>query len=207
LIDMRIPNRNSDRGFTLIELILVLALIAIVIGIALPSLSGFASSQSVGDSADRVMALARWARLEAITRGVSFRLNFDPVTRTYWLTMQNGASFENVLQDGLGGSLGLSTGSNSNTTQFGDVGEEHGRKFQAPEGVTFDCIIPPQPGGPAYMEFYPSGRCDPGTIVFRGARGQAIEVGCLTGTEQFHVLSEDEQNVRGSMVVPPAPAR
>jgi Tfp pilus assembly protein FimT len=188
-------------------LIFVLVLIAVVVGIALPSLSGFARSQTVGDSANRAMALARWARTEAITRGVCFRLNFDPAKHAYWLTMQNGASYENSLQDTGDNTLGLGGGNTNTTTAFAEVGEEMGRIFLTPDGVNFDCNFPPQPDGSNYIEFRPSGRCDPGTIGFTDLKGQVIRIGCLTGTEQFHVLSPDEEQLMKTVVAPPAQVR
>jgi prepilin-type N-terminal cleavage/methylation domain-containing protein len=205
---MHSRHSHLRRAFTLIELILVLALVAIIVTIAVPSLSNFVSSQGVGNSANQVMALARWARSEAIGQGVSFRLNFDPVKQTYWLTRQNGASFEYVLQDNqTSSSLGLSSGDNSNTTTFADVGQEPGKAFKAPQGTTFTCMLAPHPDGSYYVEFQPTGRCDPGTIQFKGATKQVIEVGCLTGSEQYHVLTDDEKLLMAQMLVPPAQAR
>ncbi|HWE04597.1 MAG TPA: GspH/FimT family pseudopilin [Tepidisphaeraceae bacterium] len=192
------------RGFTLIELVFVLVIIAVIAAMVVPKMDRFARGQGVSDSADQVIALARWARTHAITRGVSFRLNFDPGKGTYWLTMQNGASFENMQPNSSSqtGTLGLSAGGAQSTTTFADVGEEPGRVFMAPGGVSFDSTIVQQPDG-LYVEFYPSGRCDPGTIVFHDSGGAQIEIGCLAGTEQYHVLTEDEKQLEQSMT--PAP--
>lgn len=199
---------NFARAFTLIELILVLALVALIVSIAIPSLTGFANAQGVVDSADQVMALARWARSESIARAVSFRLNFDPVKKTFWLTVQQGVSFENALQNPqAAGSLGLNTGDTTSTTVFGSVGEESGRPFTVPQGVTFDCMMSPHPDGTYYVEFQPSGRCDPGTIQLKGRGGQVIEVGCLTATEQYHVLSDEEKLLKAQIVTPPQQTR
>jgi prepilin-type N-terminal cleavage/methylation domain-containing protein len=201
---MRQHRANFPRGFTLIELIFVLVIIATIAAMVVPKMDRFARGQGVVDSADQVIALARWARTHAITRGVSFRLNFDPNQGTYWLTMQNGASFENMLPNSSGqtGTLGLSSAGSQSTTTFGDVGEEPGRVFTASPGVSFSSTIVPQPDG-LYVEFHSSGRCDPGTILFNDTDGAAIEIGCLAGTEQYHVLTDDEKTLEQSMT--PAP--
>ena len=153
-----------------------------------PKMDRFARGQGVIDSADQVIALARWARTHAITRGVSFRLNFDPNQGTYWLTMQNGASFENMLPNSSSqtGALGLSSAGSQSGTTFADVGEEPGRVFTASPGVSFSTNILQQPDG-LYVEFHSSGRCDPGTLIFSDTDGAVIEIGCLAGTEQYHV--------------------
>jgi prepilin-type N-terminal cleavage/methylation domain-containing protein len=197
---------NFSKAFTLIELVLVLVLIASIVTIAIPSLSRFGKSRRVGDSADRVIALAHWARTQAITRGVNFRLNFDPTQRTYWLTMQNGASFENLLQNGASGPMGGQDGTSQNGTTFAEVGDEVGRVFVTPQGVTFQCNFQPQPDG-TYLQFRPTGRSDPGTVTFTDGEGQPIEVGALMATEPFHVLNDQEKQLEQNMPVPPPPAQ
>ena len=57
-------------GFTLVELILVMVLLAIVIAVAAPSLSQFFHSRSLESEAQRFMALTRAAQARAVSEGV-----------------------------------------------------------------------------------------------------------------------------------------
>jgi prepilin-type N-terminal cleavage/methylation domain-containing protein len=198
---------NFSGGFTLLELLLVLVLIAVMSMIVVPQLSQFSSNQEAPDQANRMVALARWARTQAATRGVSFRLNIDPAGKTYGLTMQNGVSFENVLpgtQTGM--NLGISSGGSQSGTEFGSVGEEPGRQFSAPNKINLKCNIPNQQSSLMYIEFYPNGRVDPGTISIIDASGKTIEVGALSASEQFHVLTDDEKQQESTLLTPTTPA-
>jgi prepilin-type N-terminal cleavage/methylation domain-containing protein len=58
--------RTTSRGFTLIELMITLVILAIVITIGVPSLSDFIASQHVRTTASDIMADMAFARAEAI---------------------------------------------------------------------------------------------------------------------------------------------
>ena len=77
--------RNADaraRGFTLIELILVMALLAVVLAVAAPTLARFFTGRTLGSEAKRLLALTRYGQSAAISRGVPMEL---------WLSVAEGA--------------------------------------------------------------------------------------------------------------------
>lgn len=191
------PTRRSNLAFTLLELVLVLAVMTIVVGMVIPRLSSFGRGRAMGNTANQIVSLAQWARAQAVSQGVSYRLNVDATKRTYWLTMQTGATYENMLQ---------SLNANQTPTTYDQVGQDWGQTFTAPDGVNVVCNVPPQPDG-TYIEFRPSGRTDPGTLQISDANGGMIEVGCLSATEEFHVLSDDERKQEQTPQQPTPPAQ
>jgi type IV fimbrial biogenesis protein FimT len=72
-------------GFTLIELILVMVLLAVVIAISAPSLSRFFKSRSLDSEARRFMALTRHAQSRAVSEGVPMVLWLETQQRAYGL--------------------------------------------------------------------------------------------------------------------------
>lgn len=79
----QVPSLQS--GFTLIELILVLALLALVLAVSAPSLSKFFKGRSLESEARRFMALTRHAQSRAVSEGVPMVLWFDSKQRLYGL--------------------------------------------------------------------------------------------------------------------------
>lgn len=66
------PARGPDRstGFTLVELILVMGLLAAVMGLAAPTLSRYFRGRHLAGEAARLLALTEYARSEAVSRGM-----------------------------------------------------------------------------------------------------------------------------------------
>jgi len=159
---------GAREAFTLLELLLIMVILAIVAGIAAPALTAFGKGRRVGDCAAQIVSLTHWARTQAITRGVTYRLNLDPNSRTYWLTV--------VRDDGT----------------VDTPGEEFGRVFSAPDGVTLNWDAPTQQDG-QYITFLPTGRTDPATIRVTDAGGKIVEVSSFSPTELFHVVTDAER--------------
>jgi prepilin-type N-terminal cleavage/methylation domain-containing protein len=188
-------------GFTLIELVLVMVIVAILAGMLAPSIAAFGAGRATDNLGRRVVALAQYARTEAIAEGATYRLNFDSNLRNFWLTVD---------QDGI----------------YTAPNNEYGQHFSVPDGVTLQMQSSPQPNtqllqpdniqqdsvaqsatllngtqaGTAgqvmrnthsdglYIEFQPTGRTDPASLVITDRRGSRIEVSCATPSDLFQIV-------------------
>ncbi len=80
----------STRGFTLIEIIVVMAMLSAVIALAMPSLSRFFRGRSAQEEARRFLALTRYARSEAISMSIPMTLWIDADQPYYGLNPAEG---------------------------------------------------------------------------------------------------------------------
>lgn len=81
---------RSSPAFTLIELILVMALITIVVSVSLPSLKGFFKGRDLDSEARRFLSLTRYGASRAVAEGIPIELYVDTQQRLYGLRAQAG---------------------------------------------------------------------------------------------------------------------
>ncbi len=161
---------------------MVMMLLCVVAATAVPVMRGFGQGRRIGACAAQLVAVTQYARTQAITRGVPHRLNVDPDTGTFWITVeQNGA--------------------------FDVAREDFGRVFEAPQGIAIRWYGPTGSEGVAaaggrrypYVEFLPTGRTSYGvTLRLSDAAGNGAvqEVACLSPAEPFRVLADWEMTAR-----------
>jgi type II secretion system protein H len=87
-----IGHSRRRRAFTLIELILVMALLAIVMAVSAPALSNFFRGRTLGSEARRFLSLTRYAQSRAVTEGVPMVLWMDIRRGKYGLQQEPGYS-------------------------------------------------------------------------------------------------------------------
>jgi len=150
--------RRRHRAFTLIELVLVMVVISVIIAVVAPSFHGSSRGRRTGDTASQIVSLALYARSQAITQGKTYRLNLDPDSGTYELSVRDYDTFETL----------------------------NNWSYRTPEGVRIACDVQSQQDG-LYIEFRPTGRTDPATIRVTDDDGMLVEVVCESATELFHV--------------------
>ena len=92
------PASRTRRGFTLWELVIVLTLLSIVTGLALPAFTSLGLSHDA-QPADQVIRLLRDARRLAIARGGTVSLMLDPATRHYRLDSIGAAGGRGTVVD------------------------------------------------------------------------------------------------------------
>src|SRR4051812_28605578 len=178
------PRRRG--GFTLIELVLVMLLLCIILGMAVPQLRGFMSGSAARDSATQVIALAQYARAKAAANSVNYRLTFDPQNGEYW----------------------LSAGSVDGTGEFTRLSNDFGQTFKLPEGMKVS--LEPAPTGSTTsrgvtntrstgssndIEFHPDGTSD--AVLIRLTESfNNIEtlIAAPAPTEPFRITTAQEMN-------------
>ena len=151
-------------GFTLFELVLVLVIIAIALGVAAPALDNFAHARVPGNTAAQFVALAQYARTQAISNGTTYRINVDVPNRRWFLTKDDG------------------------TSNFVADDSKFGQPFTLPDGITMDCSVTPT-NGAQIIEFQPNGRFDPATLHFRDKTGVTATVVAADPLDLFHIQS------------------
>jgi len=77
-------------AFTLLELIIVMALIIIVISVASPTLKNFFHGRSLDSEARRLLALTRVGQTRAVSEGVPMVLWVDSTKKSYGLEAEPG---------------------------------------------------------------------------------------------------------------------
>ena len=81
-------NRQKNTGMTLLEVMVVVAIIGIIVAIAAPSFSTMLEKQRIKGAAEAMLADLRWARAEAIKRNKKVRVTFT--TGSSWSYTING---------------------------------------------------------------------------------------------------------------------
>jgi prepilin-type N-terminal cleavage/methylation domain-containing protein len=194
--------RTKTPGFTLIELILVMVIIAIAAGIVAPALATFTAGRAIDNLSRQILALAQFAQTQSISEARTYRLNFDETSRQYWLTADNGAGTFAALKgdfstrytapDGLRIKVDVTPQPNTNLLTLPNVQQQ-----QVPQtGVALNGQQSGAAGaimqnlhtqGAVYIEFQSTGRTDPATITLTDSTGHTKQVVCATPTEMFQV--------------------
>ncbi len=92
---------HPEPGFTLIELILVLVLIAIITTAATPALRGFTQRGSLDDAAAALLALTQQAQTRAAHEAIPYRVVFDLDAHAAWLEKIGDEGYQRVDEPGV----------------------------------------------------------------------------------------------------------
>ncbi|EEG07307.1 GspH/FimT family pseudopilin [Pseudogulbenkiania ferrooxidans] len=76
--------RMRQRGFSLIEMLISIVLMAVVLAFAVPSFSTWLMNHQIRNAADTAMASLQLARAEAIRTNTAVQLSFDSTTKKIW---------------------------------------------------------------------------------------------------------------------------
>ena len=192
---------DTRRGFTLLELLLVLALLVTIGAIAWPSLNRSLDTQRLKRGADLVRAHLLRARTKAITSGeiVSFRHQIDGSQ----FRVEQQSNYGAILESGamaaggspMGGATGMGGGaSTANASSSGGAASLPPVEEQLPEGVKFlqgQVGSDPRMGSISINDrftsindaawsqpilFFPDGTATGATIRVQGERERMIEI-------------------------------
>jgi type II secretion system protein H len=83
---------NSPSGFTLIELVIVMVLLAIAAALVVPHMASFFRGRVLNSEARRMLALTYYGQTRAVSEGVPVVLWINSKTSSYGLVTQSAAS-------------------------------------------------------------------------------------------------------------------
>lgn len=140
--------RRNNAAFTLIELVLVTAIILIIIGLSIPLFKRTFSDLTIKDLAFNISKLTYYAREKAILQKKNFKISFDfPSGRYRLLEMDN--SIEPPV--------------------YKKSADKYGKGYTLPKGMLFK-------GPKNEIIFYPDGRCDDADIDILDEKGAGYTV-------------------------------
>lgn len=155
---------HNDRGFTLIEMVVVTALIAIMLMVAIPRLSGGFFSSDEGKTARWIIATVSQLREKAVTEQKTYLLNVSPDIQRFWITVDDMAET--------------------------DASSARDEGYRLPRGIRIDHVAFSSDerisSGSIPIGFYPQGYSDKAVIRLRTTDGERLSFFIepfLAGTE------------------------
>jgi type II secretion system protein H len=86
----RLAVANARHGFTLIELILVMAVIVVMAAVVTPRMAGFFRGRTLDNEARRFLSLTRYAQNRAVSEGIPMLVWIDEAKQLYGVEAQPG---------------------------------------------------------------------------------------------------------------------
>jgi Tfp pilus assembly protein FimT len=85
-----LAKKTNIKGFSLIELLLVVTLLIVLAGLNLPAFKNTYNRLKLENCALNIISLARYAQQRAIVDAANYQLHFDTTKKNYWLTRLAG---------------------------------------------------------------------------------------------------------------------
>ena len=162
-VDMR------KSGFTLIEMIVVIAIMAIMLGIAVPAFLGMTPRSSLKTAARDIISNLQLARVEALRGRTTWAVQFDTDNARYRILDDDGTDDTwNTTDDHV-----------FKTVNFSDYRDV---SYGSAQGARPDCSDPPD--GVSFsanrVTFKSDGSSESGTVYIQNADGDTFAVGSLS---------------------------
>lgn len=142
------------RSFTLIELLLVILLLSLIVGLAVPSFRSSYTNLTLSETSKNIAFLMRYAQGRAVAKNKKHLLKLDLENSQYQLLEENLSSDE--LQDSTENLAALEQeGEQSSPAGFTKVPGRLGGIFHLPSEIKLETDIPE----PTVL-FYPDGKID-----------------------------------------------
>ncbi len=207
----RPPETDHKReGFTLLELVMVLAVLVVLASLAWPSVMRFLGEQEIAEQAHRVRMELTRTRVKAIDAGVVYQFRYEPGGRKYIVLPLERPETGNSTDGRL-----TTESSFEMQTVYGELSErchfDHPRERSALTGV--ESPIPTErlsqqvlslvPGGNGLSQvafsppirFFPDGTADDGhlAILDDGERRVEVTVRGFTGTVRASEVHQEKR--------------
>ncbi len=161
----------KNKGFSLIEVMVVLILITLSMFLATPLLSSFSKTVELKGAAKKISAILRYCRSEAVNQGKVYQVLFDPDLRQVQVQPIQEKEEDEGSTDGV---------------KDAAKDEPKPKTYTLPKGVDIKEVkanSPEYPSDYAVIEFYPNGGSNGGTIRLDSPdrKGYRIRVHFLTG--------------------------
>lgn len=167
---------GKARGFTLLELLVVLGIIAIVSAMVVPRFGGALHGTAHKTAAKRVAATLRYARSRAVAQGIAYVVVFNLDSDSLSIEGEKPAAGDD---------------DSRNDEEESDI-----KTYVLPARVSFAKIVQGESDdveeGTVRVEFYPSGASSGGEIWIRGGRESfyVLTVNFITGVVQMEWKSD-----------------
>ena len=164
------PNRPASyrRGFTLIEVILVMLILSIAAAVAVPTLARFSRGRQSTDAVEHMISVIQYAQDQSAATGFPYRFHVDAKSGTYWIESRRDGVFVRLSND-------------------------FGQTFNIPADYTASWDGPKEIATQGYIEFEPDGGHDVAVIKLTDAKGQTTFLGCASPSEAYRIAEPGVQ--------------
>jgi len=143
---------HDERAFTLIEMVVVTTLIAIMLMVAIPRLSGSLLSDGSGETARWIIATVSQLKEKAVTEQKTYLLNVSPDIQRFWITVEGMPET--------------------------DASSARDEGYRLPQGIRIDHVAFSSDervsSGSIPIGFYPQGYSDKAVIRLRTSDGERL---------------------------------
>ena len=215
------PISQSQRGFTITELLIVLTLMGILSAISMPTLKGFAATRQLKSSAYTVRSLLTFARDMAITDRTAYLVVFDIDNDRCWLASSETFNPSSPLASALTAQNSTAvnastTNTNVNPLATANSAQQDGTRARAggilgvpyamEKNVVLAAMVTNQNGrtvqadsGTGYIYFSPTATSEEALIYLQNSRNQimSVAVEAASGRVTVRQLAAEESETLG----------
>ena len=188
---------QSQSGFTITELLLVLVLIGVLSAISMPALKGFTATRRLKASAQSLRSLLTFARDMAVTDRAAYLVVFDLDSERYWLASSETFNPSNPLSSALTARnstalAAIQNNMNRTTVSTGNPAQQNplsrtsgilGVPHSMEQNVSLDAMVITQNGrtvqidsGATYIHFSANATSQETLVYLRNTRNQVMSV-------------------------------
>ncbi len=204
------PTSQSQRGFTITELLIVLTLMGILSAVSMPTLKGFAVTRRLKASAHTIRSLLTFARDMAITDRAAHLVVFDLNNDRCWLASSETFNPSSPLASALtaqNSTVGNASTTNTNVNPLATTNSTQqagtftrtsgilGVPYAMEKNVTLAAIVTSQNGrttqadsGVGYIYFSPTATSQESLIYLQNSRNQIMSVAVEAASGRVTVL-------------------